>query len=82
MGEVEAFDDAPDGLFSNAEAGRFTPLSISIKGLSGNQAAWVPAERFNFIWGVVNHAYYWQEFMLLRLDGERIDREALGGKDG
>ena len=82
MKQSENLAEALEGLFSNPEAGWFTPLSVSTNGLSAAQAVKVPAERFNSVWGVVNHVRYWQEYISMRLQGERIYREALGSKDG
>jgi hypothetical protein len=82
MRQAELLAEALQGLFSNPEAGWFTPLPVSVEGLTAQQAAQVPAERFNSVWGVVNHVRFWQEFMLLRLMGQNADREALGGKSG
>jgi uncharacterized damage-inducible protein DinB len=82
MNQAEALADALQGLFSNPEAGWFTPISVGVQGLTAEQASQVPAERFNSVWGVVNHVRFWQEFMLLRLQGETVNREALGGKNG
>ncbi len=82
MTQASSLSDALQGLFSNPDAGWFTPISASIQGLSSEQAAQVPAERFNSVWSVVNHVRFWQEFMLLRLQGQPPDREALGGKNG
>jgi hypothetical protein len=82
MTQAGSLADALKGLFSTPEAGWFTPPTIGIQGLTAEQAAQVPAERFNSVWGVVNHVRFWQEFTLLRLQGLMVDREALGGKNG
>ena len=82
MTQAESLAKALKDLFSNPEAGWFTPLSVGIHGLTPEQAAKVTAERFNSVWGVVNHVRFWQEFMFLRLQGQSVNREALGGKNG
>jgi uncharacterized damage-inducible protein DinB len=82
MSQAGALAEALQGLFSNPDAGWFTPLSVAIQELTPDQAAKVPAERFNSVWGVVNHVRFWQEYMLLRLQGKPVDRKALGGKSG
>lgn len=82
MTQAQALSDALLGLFSNPEAGWFTPISIGIQGITAEQAAIVPAERFNSVWAVVNHLRFWQEFMLLRLQKQNVDRQALGDEKG
>jgi len=44
MSEAAHLADALRGLFSNAQNGWFTPLSISTEGLTAAQAASVPAD--------------------------------------
>ena len=82
MNQAESLANALQGLFSDPEAGWFTRISVGIQGLTADQAVQTPAKRFNSVWGVVNHVRFWQEFMLLRLQGQRVFREALGAKNG
>jgi uncharacterized damage-inducible protein DinB len=42
----------------------------------------VPQERFNSIWGVVNHVCYWDEAALLVIQGSDKQPETLGGAAG
>ena len=82
MSQAEALAEALQGLFSNPEAGWFTRISIAIQGLSAQRASQVPAERFNSVWGVVNHLRFWQDFTLKRLQGASTRREVLDGHHG
>lgn len=82
MNQALSLADALLGLFSNPQAGWFTPISIGIQGLTPEQAAQVPAPRFNSVWGVVNHVRFWQDYMLLRLHGETVDKSILGASNG
>jgi len=82
MGEAQHLAEALEGLFARPEHGWFTPFCVATDGLTAAQAAHIPAERFNSIWAVVNHVRFWQEVVLMRLRGQRIDRRALGGKSG
>jgi len=81
MSEGEHLADAMVGLLSNPEGGWFTPVIIAIQGLSAEQAARVPAERFNSAWGVVNHMSYWLEYLLLRFRGEPVEKLKAAGRD-
>jgi hypothetical protein len=58
------------------------PITVSSAGLEPAQAARVPAPRFNSVWGVLNHVRFWQEYGFLRLQGQEVDRLALGADDG
>ena len=82
MSEAEHLADALRGLFSNPQHGWFTPISVSIQGINAQQAATTPRERFNSVWAIVNHLRFWQDFVRLRLQGQEVDREALGAENG
>jgi uncharacterized damage-inducible protein DinB len=82
MPEAAHLADALRGLYANANNGWFMPIDVTIEGLSSQQAATVPAERFNSVWAVVNHVRFWQDFARLRLQGQEVDRVALGAENG
>ncbi|MFM9278283.1 DinB family protein [Paenibacillus jiagnxiensis] len=46
------------------------PLSVALKGLTPEQAAWKPAEGCSTIWQLVNHINYYNTRTLNRLRGE------------
>jgi hypothetical protein len=46
-------------LFSYSDHGLFTPVTVAIADLMAEQAARVPAERFNCVWAVVTHVRFW-----------------------
>jgi hypothetical protein len=82
MSEASHLADALLGLYAAADHGWFTPITVSTEGLEPEQAARVPAPRFNSVWGVVNHLRFWQEYGFLRLQGQDVDRATLGADDG
>lgn len=82
MTEAGNLADALNGLFSNAQHGWFTPVSVSIRTINAKQAAMTPAQKFNSVWQIVNHLRFWQDFVRLRLQGIAVDRAALGAEDG
>jgi hypothetical protein len=81
MSEAQHLAEALEGLFANPENGWFTPFSVATAGLTAEQAAHVPAERFNSVWAVANHVRFCQEVALRRLRGLPVDRAALGAED-
>ncbi|HSB88827.1 MAG TPA: DinB family protein [Anaerolineales bacterium] len=82
MSEASHLADALSGLYSAPDHGWFVPITVSTAGLSAEQASRVPGPRFNSVWGVLNHVRFWQEYALLRLQGQEADRTALGADDG
>lgn len=81
MSEGNHLADAMVELLTNPEGGWFTPVIVAIQGLSAEQAAQVPAERFNSAWGVVNHMSYWLEYLLLRFRGEPVEKLKEQGRE-
>src|SRR5260370_4130766 len=65
MSEALAIAEALELLFTSATPGWFSPYALATDGLTAEQAATVPAPRFNSVWAVVNHVRYWQEVPLL-----------------
>jgi hypothetical protein len=82
MSEGQHLGNALEQLFTSSTPGWFTPFVAVYEGLSAPQAAAVPAERFNSIWGVVNHVRFWQAVALGKLQGRAVDFAALGSPDG
>ena len=78
MTQAQHLADELERFFSRTDNGWFTPFTIAMDGLTAEQAAQVPAPRFNSVWGVVNHVSYWQDIALLRLRREKVDRDLLG----
>jgi hypothetical protein len=68
-------------LFSGRH-GIFLPFTLATDGLTAAQALHVPRERFNSIWGVVNHVTYWQEAALLLLQEADAAPTTPGGDTG
>jgi hypothetical protein len=70
MSEAEHLSSALVGFFCDPHNGWFLPFGQAIKGLSAEEAAAVPANRFNSVWAVVNHVHFCQERVLLQLQGK------------
>ncbi len=81
MSEAHHLSDALTGLLANPESGWFTSVVIAIEGITAEQAARIPSDGFNSIWGVINHMSYWQEFILRRLRGESVEYMMAEGKE-
>ncbi len=79
MSESEHLADALTGLLLEVENGWFLPVFGALEGLSAQQAAQAPAEKFNSPWSIVRHMTYWMQVILLRLRGE--DPAAVLGED-
>jgi uncharacterized damage-inducible protein DinB len=82
MSEGKNLGEALELLFTSSTPGWFTPFVAAIDGLSAAQAAAVPADKFNSVWGVVNHVRFWQEVALKQLQGQPVDYTELGSADG
>ena len=59
MSEVQHLAYVVENHFSNPQASSFAHFVTVSDGLSAEQAAKVPGERFNSVWGVVNHIAFW-----------------------
>jgi hypothetical protein len=82
MSEAPYTAEALELLFTSATPGWFSSFETATDGLTAEQAATVPAPRFNSVWAVVNHVRYWQEVALLQLQHLPVDGAALGSEDG
>jgi hypothetical protein len=52
------------------EEGWQAPVTASLEGVTGKQAAWKPVGVTNSIWMIVNHLSLWKEYNAARLAGE------------
>jgi hypothetical protein len=80
--EAKHLAEAFEGLFTTNTHGWFSSFVSAMDGLTAKQAATVPAEKFNSVWGVVNHVWFWQEVALLELQKKPVDFAALGSTSG
>jgi hypothetical protein len=78
MSEAQHLADALERLLSNPASGVFAPFITVTEGLTAAQAASVPAPRFNSIWAVVNHLWFWEESLRRVLRGESATPAELG----
>jgi hypothetical protein len=81
MSESTHLAKALERHFSNPRPAAFTNFVVVTDGLTAAQAAAVPAPRFNSVWGIVNHVWYWQESLLRLLRGETHTHSDLGAPD-
>lgn len=81
MSEAQHLAKSLKRLFHGNAVGVFAPFEAATDGLSAAQAANVPAEKFNSVWAIVNHVWYWQEALRLLLVGESYSHDALGAPD-
>lgn len=77
MKESEHLSKSLTGFFTDPDNGWFLPFIKVIQGLSAEEAAIVPAKRFNSVWAVVNHVCFCQERILLQLQGKPEGDQAL-----
>jgi uncharacterized damage-inducible protein DinB len=64
------------------KTGVFLPFNDATDDLTAAQALLVPQEKFNSVWGVVNHVCYWIEASLLVLQDSDKKPETLGAATG
>jgi hypothetical protein len=82
MSEAQHLSDALEGLLTRSDNGWFTPLAVATAGLTAEQAATIPAPGFNSIWAIVNHVWFWQRVVALRLAGIQPDRQESAAQRG
>lgn len=78
MSEVNHLAEVMEQHFSSPKASSFVHFVTVSDGLSGEQAAQVPAERFNSVWGVTNHVAFWMDVTRAALVGEQVDLSSWG----
>jgi hypothetical protein len=82
MSESLHLSEAVVNFSSQTDNGWFLPIQAAIEGLSAGQAAIVPARGFNSVWAVVNHVWFCQANVLMRLQGRPADQLSFGeGED-
>lgn len=78
MTEMQHLSEALLSFTSDPKNNWFKPITESIQGLSAEQAAIVPAKGFNSVWAVVNHVWFCQSHVLLRLQGQPAGQFSFG----
>ncbi|MFN8372226.1 MAG: DinB family protein [Anaerolineae bacterium] len=81
MTEAERLADQLTRYFLK-NTGIFLPFVDATDGLTAVQALCVPQEKFNSVWGVVNHVCYWIEAALLVIQDENKQPETAGRDTG
>jgi hypothetical protein len=83
MSEAQHLAEALTRHFAGSTpTGAFLPFEAATEGLTAAQAAAVPAPRFNSIWAIVNHVWFWQEVLMRLLQNQPASHELLGTPDG
>jgi hypothetical protein len=77
MSEAQHLAEALTRHFSGSVSGAFEPFELVTEGLTAAQAAAVPMPRFNSVWAIVNHVWFWQEVLLRLLRNQPATHEAL-----
>lgn len=75
MSDAQHLADALSRLFAGKDIW-FLPFPDAVAGLTAEQAAKVPAPRFNSVWMIVNHVNFWQEVILKQLQGIYVNAES------
>jgi hypothetical protein len=73
MSETTHLAEALVDLFAQPDLFWYTSYPAAVDGLTAEQAARVPAARFNSVWGVTLHLKLCQRYALCLLRGERVD---------
>ncbi|NNJ11872.1 DinB family protein [Chloroflexales bacterium ZM16-3] len=81
MSEAQHLADSLTSYFNSDKLIAFAPFSVATNDLTAAQAAHVPAERFNSVWAIVNHVWFWNEVPLRMLRGEAVEPKDLGAED-
>lgn len=81
MSEAQHLAEALKSLYWGPALGVFASFETVTNGLTARQAVAVPAARFNSVWAVVNHVWYWQEALHCLLLGQTYSHSALGAPD-
>jgi len=81
MSEAKHLAEALTGFFGPAQNGWFASFTTAVAGLTAQQAAWVPGRGFNSVWGLVDHVWFWQQFLLPVLHGVTEDQQPLRRED-
>jgi hypothetical protein len=67
---------------SGDRVGIHLPLEGATADLNAAQAAAAPSTRFNSIWAITNHLWFWEESLLRLLTGQPADHQSIGMPDG
>lgn len=81
MSESQHLSASLTRLYFGSKVGVFASFETATNNLTSSQAAHIPAEKFNSVWAITNHVWYWQEALRLLLIGETYTHTALGAPD-
>lgn len=82
MSTGSALADALERHFSLPAHVAFSNFALVSDGLTAAQASSSPGARFNSVWNITNHVWYWQEMLLRLLQGQTPAHTDLGAPDG
>jgi uncharacterized damage-inducible protein DinB len=75
MSEAKHLAEALTGFLLEEENGWFLPAVQALEGLSAEQAARSPGEKFNSPWMVLRHMIFWMEFFHLKFSGNVLETD-------
>lgn len=81
MSEAQHLADAFRDLLTGRANGVFASLETATADLTAAQAAASPGPRFNSVWAIVNHVWFWQETLLRLLREQDAPHAELGAPD-
>jgi hypothetical protein len=81
MSEAQHLAEALKRLYWGPALGVFASFETATDGLRARQSATVPTARFNSVWAIANHVWYWQEALHCLLLGQTYSHSALGAPD-
>jgi len=82
MSEAQHLSTSLIQLFTGSKVTAFASFETATDSLTAAQSAAVPAPRFNSVWGIVNHVWFWQESLLRLLRDQPASHHLLGAPDG
>ncbi|MEM7117626.1 MAG: DinB family protein [Chloroflexota bacterium] len=78
MSELNRLAHVIEQHFAISPASSFAHFVVVSDGLTGEQAAHVPRERFNSIWAITNHMAFWMDYTRAALMNEDVELSAWG----
>jgi uncharacterized damage-inducible protein DinB len=81
MSESQHLADAIEGFLVDPNEAWYATFPQAVACLTADQAAKIPSEKFNSVWGVVNHMAYWQEYFLMLMRDGMVNKAQLGDEE-
>lgn len=78
MSEITHMAEAIEAHFTHPEPSSFLHFVVVSDGLTGEEAARVPGQRFNSIWAITNHMAFWMDYTRAALLDQDVDLASWG----